>query len=733
MKPNFTAGPATDQLGLSVALSGNTAVIGAPGVNNRSGAVYVYSRQAGRWGLSVILTDPRNVPGDAFGRDVALSGDTALIGVCCQYDAAYVYVGSGAHWRLQASLPIPRPSGSSFGASVALSGSTALVGDPEHLDSAPGRVSVYQRTGTHWRLQATINDPRTTGNDDFSAVLTLSGSTAVVSAELPGTCYVYVRSGARWRLRTTLTSPRGNSAFFGYSLAMSGATIVVSDPFTGKHNVGAVYYYTPSAKGWRLRDTVPAPAVRGKYNFGIAVGVAGKTLAVSDVPTNNVGPGKAFLYAWTGSNWQRKAAITDPVAGADRLFGQSVAVAGSTVLIGAPGSFGAPNAERTAGSVYVYGMRGSRWARQSALTDPRGGPGNAVGASVAISGSTAIVGAWGARKDAGAAYVYARSRGQWRRQATISDPGETPGDFFGAAVAVSGQTVLIGAWDKGYGEVYVYVRSGDRWRRQAILSSKTTVQDFGDAVAISGSTAVIGADDLSALGITGGTAYVFTRSGVRWHPQATFSDPALGPDDGFGDAVALSGQTAVVAASEADNGAGLAFVYQRAGSHWSRPVRLADPAGQPNDGFGTAVGVSGDNLVVGAPGVRDYAGAAYFYGKSGSRWRAHGTVTVGRKGDLAGGFGGAVAITGTRRATTALIGGVSVSGLAFTKHRCGNAFEFARPSGPWRELAKVADPKCSSYDEFGYAVAISGRDGLIGAPGAASDVGSAYVLVLPPP
>jgi hypothetical protein len=108
-------------------------------------------------------------------------------------------------------------------------------------------------------------------------------------------------------------------------------------------------------------------------------------------------------------------------------------------------------------------------------------------------------------------------------------------------------------------------------------------------------------------------------------------------------------------------------------------------------------------------------------------------LSIPRSGDVSGGSGGAVAVTGTGPGTVALISGLSVSGLAKERSQCGSAFEFSRRGGRWHERARVADPKCSSYDEFGFALATSGATALIGAPGADDNAGAAYLLTLLPP
>lgn len=191
-----------------------------------------------------------------------------------------------------------------------------------------------------------------------------------------------------------------------------------------------------------------------------------------------------------------------------------------------------------------------------------------------------------------------------------------------------------------------------------------------------------------------------------------------------------AGGTALIGANGANNFAGAAYIYVKSGGNWKLQASLPDPNGRPNDGFGTSLALSGAQAVIGARGVRDYAGAAYLYARHGAQWRRQVSLAVPRRVSVSGGFGGAVAMTGAGRGTTVLISGLSVSGLATAKRQCGSGFEFTIATGRWRERARVADPRCSSYDEFGYALSISGRTALIGAPGTDHNSGAVYLLSL---
>ena len=387
--------------------------------------------------------------------------------------------------------------------------------------------------------------------------------------------------------------------------------------------------------------------------------------------------------------WTQQATLV----GADALpgdgAGNAVAVDGDTAVVGAYGYSTTSQAGR--GAAYVYIRSGTTWAQQALLAPAGLGAGDAFGWSVAISGDTVVVGAHqhtvNGDVSAGATYVYVRTGTTWALQATLTAPTPASGDQFGSSVAISGNTVLVGASATDVaavgtdaGAAYVFTRSGTTWSQQARVTGSAAYDEFGTSVALSGTTALIGAfnvaprDPSSADGSCcgQGAAYVLTGSGSSWVSQATLRASDGQGGDFFGYTVALDGDTAVVGAYNAPVGAvyGAAYVFTRTGSTWSQQAKLTSDAISTSDFFGWAVAVSGDSVVVGAPafdgsGVR----AAYGYTRSGSTWFADGPVTgSGGPNDA---FGYSVAVIGS----TALVGAPLADSTGVAS---GKAFAFVR-------------------------------------------------------
>jgi hypothetical protein len=344
----------------------------------------------------------------------------------------------------------------------------------------------------------------------------------------------------------------------------------------------------------------------------------------------------------------------------DDELGNAVALSGDTAIVGASSKAGAAGPH--VGAAYVYVRSGTTWTQQARLVAADGAPEDFFGCSVALSGDTAVIGAYNVSGPAGghqgAAYVFGRSGATWTQQQQLLAADAAPNDLFGFAVAVAGDQALIGAHAKdgpgGYqqGAAYVFGRSGAAWsQQQKLLAADGAADDeLGYAVALSGRTAILGANGRPGpAGSQQGAAYVFTSASTGWTQQAVLiaNDGASG--DQLGSAVAVDVDTAVVGADSADGRQGAAYVFTRAGASWSQQGKLAASDGATADRFADSVAVAGDLALAGASyktgPAGQYQGAAYAFVRCGGAWSEQAKLEAsdGAAGDR---FGSAVALAG---------------------------------------------------------------------------------------
>ncbi len=336
----------------------------------------------------------------------------------------------------------------------------------------------------------------------------------------------------------------------------------------------------------------------------------------------------------------------DGVAGDE--FGGSVALAQDTAVVGAH----APNGSAE-GSAYVYVRSGPNWILQQKLTPSDSRAKDEFGISVAISGETALVGAWGASVGynifQGAAYVFTRSGTAWTEQAKLIAPDGKAFERFGHSVALSGDTAVVGmpiaeiGENHSQGAAYVFTRSGTTWNfQQKLTASDGAAYDgFGFSLALEGDTILVGATSIISGGFNRGSAYVFTRDGTNWTQQAKLTASDGAASDCFGSGVALLNNMALVGAEGAAIGPnlnqGAAYVFTRDGATWVQQAKLVATEGIAGDLFGNSVSLSGDKALVGAfsadIGNNHEQGAAYIFTRAGANWSQQTRLTASNGGE----------------------------------------------------------------------------------------------------
>ena len=423
--------------------------------------------------------------------------------------------------------------------------------------------------------------------------------------------------------------------------------------FTNTLLIGLSLFFTLTnrlnAQSWNQIAKVVASDRATVHRFGQAVAVNGDYAVIGASGAN-----AAYIFKRTGMTWTQEAKIVASDAAAGDNFGFSVAISGDYVVVGAYAEdedASGMNTLATAGSAYIFKRTGTTWAQEAKIVATDRNVNDQFGYSVGISGDYVIVAAPFEDDDAtgmnpltsaGSSYIFKRTGTAWAQEAKLVASDRTASNIFGASVAISGESALIGAISGG-GAAYVFKWTGTTWAQEAklIASDRASGDNMGGDVALSGDYAVMGAigDDKDASGagmVDGaGSAYVFKRTGTTWAQEAKIVASDRAAFDSFGDAVAIDGDLIVVGATNDDkdasgagmiNTAGSAYIFKRTGTTWAQEAKIVASVRKEIYSFGYAVGISNGYALVGAQGESldpvtassaNFTGAAYFFSNSG--------------------------------------------------------------------------------------------------------------------
>jgi len=308
--------------------------------------------------------------------------------------------------------------------SADISGNTAVVGVVQGPKRSIGRAYVFTKTATGWtqvaELKGTLH-----GGLDFGRSVAISGTTIVVCGT--GWLYVFTKTAAGWTQAAQLAegSHNGNNPFGAYGVAISGTTVIVGGP--SYH--GAAYVFSKTASGWQQTAVLKPSGPNGSDDFGVSVAISGTTALVGQ------GRGPAYVFTKTATGWKQTAVLEEghDVEG-------TFAISGTTALVQA--------AVVEAGSgccrevVGVFTKMGATWEQTG---QPKlKGPFTPSGISVAISGTTASIGAPDSERAFGRAYVFTKAGAIWKQVAERNGPNTPGGASFGSLVAISGTTAIVG-------------------------------------------------------------------------------------------------------------------------------------------------------------------------------------------------------------------------------------------------------------------------------------------------
>ncbi|KAL7532393.1 hypothetical protein ACHAWF_004116, partial [Thalassiosira exigua] len=367
--------------------------------------------------------------------------------------------------------------------------------------------------------------------------------------------------------------------------------------------------------------------------------------------------------------------------------------------------------------------------------------------SVAVYGTTVVVGALENDSQRGAVFVFVRdASGEWSQQAKLQAPDGVARDLFGSSVAVHHKTIVVGADDTAIvgalsdadngpksGSAHVFVRKGVLWTHQA----KLVVPDgdegdvFGGSVGVYGDTVVVGTNADDHNGVDSGSVHIFVQNGVEWYHQEKLLAPDGAANDFFGTNVGIYKNTVVASSSNDDDlgsNSGSAHVFVRTGAEWSHEAKLVAPDGVVQDIFGWSVAIHGDTIIVGARwddiGDQIGSGSTYLFVRKGETW-IHQAKLLAPDRDAYDYFGASVGI----HDDTAIVGAWADDDKG---SRSGSAHVFVRIAETWFHQAKLVAPDGDEGDTFGNSVGVYVDTIVVGADADdhnGVDSGSAHIYV----
>ena len=519
------------------------------------------------------------------------NGDAAFVGANNR-----LYIFNGAGWYSVALLnqtptfptnSIQDAGGGSTPFTLSTDGTTATIITVNATD-AEGQALTYNYSVDGSLNGSTISQnnnvftvlPHASNSTAFDLTFTASDgiNTATSAAQSFTLSFAPDWSGASQQAQIQHSNADGYDSFgFSVDISNDGNTAIVgaNAQDTGGTNAGSAYIFTRSGTSWSQQAQIQGSDTSQHDGFGNSVSISsdGDTAIVGAnlEDTGGTSAGSAYIFTRSGSTWSQQAKIQASDTQSGDNFGVSVSISsdGNTVVVGA-------RTEGTGGSAYIFTVSGTSWSQQAKIqaSDAQSSDNFGVSVSISSDGSSVIVGANTedtTATDAGSAYIFTRSGTSWSQQAKIQASDAEGGDHFGFSVSMSdnGNYVIVGSPQEGSvayfaGASYIFTRSGTSWSQQAkIVGSDTSGGNrFGYSVGISNDGDFVISGALYAN--TGGSAYVFSRSGTSWTQESKVEASNAGSGDFFGSSVAINGSTAIVGAYDEDttsDSSGSAYIF----------------------------------------------------------------------------------------------------------------------------------------------------------------------------
>ena len=701
------------EFGTAVAISGNIAVVGAPGEN----AAYVLKFDGSQWVQRSKLSIPNSDANDKFGYSVAMWEDIIAVGAI--YDgsdgALYLFQDPQLEWQNPAHIAQLTPdfegsffTNTSFGYAIDITDEVIVVGSDDKA------AFVFEKSEEGWK-NATQTAVLTQSSPDFHKSfgrnVSISENTVVLSDYRTnsdqGVAYVYEKPSSGWQdateTATLVVADEPEGRYFGSSVDIQDDVIAVGATRYGQS--GVVYIYEKPPGGWsnasysaRLEATdEPFEAL------GASVQVQGNKIIVG-----SENGGAVFLYQRKNANWTDMATATAKLEAANgkrhKKFGIPLATDGNTLIAGGT-QFG------PGGSVYFYRATANMW--QSATETQKleaplviSATEHSFGSHVAIDGDYAVVSSPG--NQAGIVEVFSYQNEVWGRAAKLSPSVVLGSRLRLGSVDISGNTVVVGYQGSSTeATVLVYKKPDTGWKDMTESATLTiddpeTYSTAASSVDVDGNTILINAHGYGSAG----AVYVYERPAAGW-VDMTQTAKLINSDGGtggqFGISAGISNQTVVVGDNfHGSQNQGAVYVFEKPTAGWQNMTETAQLT-VSNSSFGAKLGesvtIEGSIIVASALGRTFSKKAVYLFEKPANGW-TNATET---------------AILSSRTNGDYDMGEhLSISGNTLALESAGKALIYQKPAGGWTDTQETFSIKPT--DGYVDAVALSGNTLLAGTP-----------------
>jgi len=490
-----------------------------------SGAAFIYQLEANTWMLNDKITRPGAGSQQYFGHKVSFDGDfvyisaPSVINQVAGFGDVFKMIDDPVDgWvevaRFEAADSLQFAA--NFGANFTIDGDNIAIGCYDTATGDPGRVHCYRETSTNSYDEQVLYEGDAAGFDHFGEVIAMDGTTAVVGMPESNNAFSG-EAGAGYICELaedgqsvlSMQAIAGDNLIqsFGQSVAIDDDTAIIGAPLRqmGNGYPGAAYVYVRGETEWKRQTMLLYATPADGDRFGASVDVSGDTIVIG-VPREDshlTDTGIVQVLTRSGNAWDHVQYITNPAATSNLRFGRSVALSGDMLVVGCDSGL----------EVYVFQRTSTVFDYQATITAPAGLiPSFGFGRVLAFDGDAIVIGAPTAdfgTIDSGAAYYSVRTGTTWSQPVRL-DPGPFPTETeFGTSIGLSGNRCVIGSLG---GEVaWIYRRTGDNFiLDQTLVGTGAVAGDaYGKAVAIDGDTLLIGAPDANDPEVESGSIYMY--------------------------------------------------------------------------------------------------------------------------------------------------------------------------------------------------------------------------------